>query len=136
MRLPTLVAAVVAALWLTHTAALSNGYQGYIVSLDPVLQERIQAALRDKGFDPGPIDGKYGGKTRAALLAFRKANGVKDGEEFDEILTPNLAKALLGVDLTAGANGEELDNNEQMRILKQLGLVPTQDYWKDYVFPE
>ncbi|MBI2881601.1 MAG: peptidoglycan-binding protein, partial [Candidatus Tectomicrobia bacterium] len=36
-----------------------------------------QAALKKAGFDPGPIDGVAGRKTRAAVMAFQKANGLK-----------------------------------------------------------
>lgn len=38
---------------------------------------KIQAALKKAGFDPGPIDGVAGRKTRAAVMAFQKANGLK-----------------------------------------------------------
>jgi hypothetical protein len=34
--------------------------------------EVFQQKLKARGFDPGPIDGKFGDKTRAALNAFRK----------------------------------------------------------------
>lgn len=38
---------------------------------------KIQEALKKAGFDPGPIDGIMGKKTRAAVMAFQKANGLK-----------------------------------------------------------
>lgn len=37
----------------------------------------IQEALRKAGFDPGPIDGIAGERTRQAIIAFQKANGLK-----------------------------------------------------------
>lgn len=43
---------------------------------DPAKMMKIQQALKDKGFDPGPIDGKAGTKTREAIQAFQKANNL------------------------------------------------------------
>jgi len=34
----------------------------------------IQTALKNAGFDPGPIDGKTGAKTKKAIRAFQRAN--------------------------------------------------------------
>lgn len=40
----------------------------------------IQKRLKSLGFDPGTIDGDFGSKTRAAVVAFQKKNGcVPDG---------------------------------------------------------
>lgn len=49
-----------------------------------------QQALKDKGFDPGPVDGKIGPKTRAAISDFQKQAGLKvsgrlDAETADEL---------------------------------------------------
>ncbi len=42
---------------------------------------RIQEALRAKGFDPGDVDGIFGGQTYAAVRAFQLTNGLlPDGE--------------------------------------------------------
>lgn len=37
----------------------------------------IQEALRARGFDPGPIDGIAGTRTKAAIEAFQRANGLR-----------------------------------------------------------
>jgi hypothetical protein len=43
--------------------------------------QQIQQALAAVGFDPGPIDGKFGPLTNAAVVAFQLAHGlVPDGE--------------------------------------------------------
>jgi hypothetical protein len=48
---------------------------------DPNTVRAIQNALKSKGIDPGPIDGKYGPQTTAAVAAFQKLNSlVMDGE--------------------------------------------------------
>ena len=38
---------------------------------------QIQTALKNAGYNPGPIDGKMGEKTRAAIRAFQRANDLK-----------------------------------------------------------
>lgn len=43
----------------------------------------VQEALKAKGNDPGPIDGRMGPKTRAALKAFQEANGLKATGQLD-----------------------------------------------------
>jgi len=36
----------------------------------------IQQALKDKGFDPGPVDGVWGRATIAAVIQFQSANSL------------------------------------------------------------
>lgn len=43
-----------------------------------------QQALKDKGRDPGVIDGKMGRRTRAALADYQKAEGLKVTGRLDE----------------------------------------------------
>jgi murein L,D-transpeptidase YcbB/YkuD len=48
---------------------------------DPNVVRDIQNALVAAGIDPGPVDGKYGPKTTAAVAAFQRVRGlVMDGE--------------------------------------------------------
>ncbi|MBM4084948.1 MAG: hypothetical protein FJ272_09185 [Planctomycetes bacterium] len=37
----------------------------------------VQKALAKAGYDPGPVDGKMGKKTKSALIAFQKAHGLQ-----------------------------------------------------------
>jgi peptidoglycan hydrolase-like protein with peptidoglycan-binding domain len=39
--------------------------------------KKLQEALKEKGEDPGIIDGRMGRKTHAAVRAFQKSNGLK-----------------------------------------------------------
>ncbi|HJQ23300.1 MAG TPA: peptidoglycan-binding domain-containing protein [Blastocatellia bacterium] len=49
--------------------------------MDINVVKRIQQALRDAGFPPGPIDGIYGPMTAAAAAAFQRTEGIiADGE--------------------------------------------------------
>ena len=61
------------------------------VSLDPGERRRVQAALADAGFDPGPADGKFGPRTRRAIQGWQQANGYATTGE----LTKHQAEALL-----------------------------------------
>ena len=47
----------------------------------------IQQRLTDRGYEPGPIDGLFGGKTRAAIQAFQRDIGLApDGRATNKIL--------------------------------------------------
>ena len=37
---------------------------------------KIQQALQLAGFDPGPIDGKFGARTKTAVQSFQSAQGI------------------------------------------------------------
>ena len=52
----------------------------------------LQQALKDKGFDPGSVDGMMGPATRRAIKAFQAANGL----EVDGIVGPNTRAKLFG----------------------------------------
>jgi carboxyl-terminal processing protease len=45
---------------------------------------KLQEALKAKGEYPGSIDGFMGKKTRTALKAFQKANGLKASGRLDD----------------------------------------------------
>ena len=59
----------------------------------------LQRMLKLKGFDPGEIDGIFGGKTEAALKALQEAAGL----EVDGIFGPKSEAALQGWAMGAGA---------------------------------
>jgi len=43
----------------------------------PVSAEAVQRALKAAGYDPGPIDGRVGAKTSAAIRRFQRDNKLK-----------------------------------------------------------
>lgn len=61
---------ILATLCMTVSAAsLSRGSRG-----DDV--KALQTALKQRGFDPGAVDGIFGARTREAVIAFQKANNL------------------------------------------------------------
>ena len=59
---------------------------------------KAQQALTDKGFNPGPIDGKMGPKTKAAITEFQtkenlKTTGRLDKETKAKLMTASASKA-------------------------------------------
>jgi peptidoglycan hydrolase-like protein with peptidoglycan-binding domain len=44
-------------------------------SSGPAVRE-LQNLLKAKGFNPGPVDGAFGPKTKAAVLAFQRSQGI------------------------------------------------------------
>jgi len=54
----------------------------------------IQQLLTDLGYEPGPVDGLFGSKTRAAIQTFQGEKGLEpDGRATDSVLNA-LKKAL------------------------------------------
>lgn len=52
-------------------------------TLTPETIKVVQEALRDQGYEPGPIDGVAGPKTEAALRAFQSAKGLEQTGRID-----------------------------------------------------
>lgn len=59
---------------------------------DPAVISELQQALSSAGYDPGPVDGTFGARTEAAVVAFQQANGLSA----DGVVGPETASALNG----------------------------------------
>src|SRR5438105_6524981 len=44
----------------------------------------MQRALKDKGFDPGPTDGRMGPRTKSALMAYQRKEGMTPTGRWDD----------------------------------------------------
>ena len=71
----------------------------------------VQEALKAKGNDPGPIDGRMGPKTRAALKAFQEANGLKGTGQLD-----NQTAEKLGIAKMATPMGKEMKDMKKEKM--------------------
>ena len=63
-----------------------------VVKVTPAIMRKIQQALANAGFNPGPADGVSGAKTVAAIESFQKQNNIPTGK-----ITKRTLRAL-GVD--------------------------------------
>jgi len=64
---------------------------GISTSFSDSMTRMVQEALIEKGFDPGPVDGVWGSKTKAAVMKFQEsagftANGQIDGPTESSLL--------------------------------------------------
>ena len=124
-------------------AALAGRVQANTASGHPMLQRGAQGAavaelqrkLQAAGFDPGPIDGDFGPRTEAAVLAFQRSRGI----DVDGIVGPQTWGTLDGVDAspvaaaspTTGGAGPLLRQGSQgepvralQSRLQELGFDP------------
>ena len=44
----------------------------------------VQKRLTELGYDPGPIDGIMGGKTRNAIISFQKDSGLPENGQIGD----------------------------------------------------
>jgi len=72
------------------TFALPEGTKLQRGEGDPALIDDLQQALSSAGYDPGPVDGTFGRRTEAAVVAFQEANGLS----VDGRVGPETASAL------------------------------------------
>ena len=75
-------------------------------SADSSQVKQVQQALKDKGQDPGSIDGKMGPKTTAALQSFQQAQGISGSGLDQQTLTA------LGVSGGASASASTSSSNQ------------------------
>jgi len=66
-----------------YDTKLAEAYQKYKSILPDITLRRVQAALLYMGYQPGPIDGIPGRKTRQAIAAFREKNGIAENGLLD-----------------------------------------------------
>ncbi len=78
-----------------------------------------QTLLAKAGFSPGTVDGNFGPKTRAAVVAFQRAKGLAA----DGVIGPNTWKALRATGTTGGGGGTSLGAKMLDTARGELGNV-------------
>jgi peptidoglycan hydrolase-like protein with peptidoglycan-binding domain len=78
-----------------------------VPALDQDKIRQVQLGLRDKGFDPGPIDGVAGVRTKEAVRNFQDRYGMKASGEID-----NQTLYALGKPELAGQPGSAPDHDQ------------------------
>jgi len=77
--------------------------------------QAVQTALKDKGFDPGPVDGRMGPQTRSALRAYQKKEGLPTTGNAD-------AKTLTALKVAGASDaGAATPRNTQKTEMKKAG---------------
>jgi len=96
----------------------------------------IQQKLKDKGYDPGPVDGDLGPKTLSAMKSYLSANLKPVVEKAKEVAAPVVEKATVAVKTTINpappvpqVDANLLKGRDRplyvKKVLQDLG-------WKDY----
>ncbi|MFN3428644.1 MAG: peptidoglycan-binding protein [Candidatus Sericytochromatia bacterium] len=117
----------------TGQPKLSQGAQG------PAVKD-LQQALKTHGFDPGPVDGDFGPRTRGAVIAFQQARGlVVDGlvgpqtwGALGQSAPAGPAPAPAPVAAPSPSAGSEVDmplSDEQIARALKLPLKNVQENW-------
>jgi localization factor PodJL len=71
---------------------------------DPV--SSVQSDLNRLGFNAGPVDGQVGARTREAIMAFQRANGLSPTGQIDDALLSSLAATRAGSAAMARQGGD------------------------------
>jgi peptidoglycan hydrolase-like protein with peptidoglycan-binding domain len=77
-----------------------------------------QEALKDKGFDPGKIDGRMGPRTQAAISEFQRSAGLRETGRFDQATRSQLGIGSSGTSPTGlsnqpGTSASDSNNSSQ-----------------------
>ncbi|GLW12111.1 hypothetical protein Misp01_72390 [Microtetraspora sp. NBRC 13810] len=85
--------------------------------------KRLQARLKELGYHPGSVDGRYGGATLAAVWAFQKVNGVKptgtvSGRTWRALEEPRAPRVLVP---KGRPDRVEVDLTKQIMVLYSAG---------------
>lgn len=74
---------------------LNKTYEKELLPFEKISIKKIQTALKNAGFDPGPIDGKSGPKTKKAIKEFQELKGLTQDREIGPKAWEELREYLL-----------------------------------------
>lgn len=61
----------------SNVSPSSDGGSSKLIRVPGVTVTDVQKALQRAGFDPGPVDGRMGKKTKSAIKQFQRRNNLK-----------------------------------------------------------
>jgi peptidoglycan hydrolase-like protein with peptidoglycan-binding domain len=88
----------------TDAAQSSMSSEGATAQADPQVRQ-VQQALKDKGHDPGQIDGVMGPQTKQALQSFQQAQGISGAGELDQ-------QTLAALDVQGDSSASNTSSNQ------------------------
>ncbi len=88
--------------------------QPQAANLSPDEVRRLQEALRERGFDPGPVDGVFGPRTQVALRDYQRSQGLPATGEPDRTTL-----------LAMGVTGQPGSNPQQQAATTQSAAAPS-----------
>ena len=65
------------------SSSMSGSHYGSASTMDQQTVRQVQQALSEKGYNPGPIDGMMGPRTRAALQQYQRQNNLAGASGLD-----------------------------------------------------
>lgn len=104
------------------------------VALDPALITKVQARLSELGYEPGPVDGLMGPKTRDAIRRYQVVEGLPvDGK----ISRPVLARLVGSTEAVAPARADGAAATRKAPAAgAALGPAPTYEAGSRYVYAD
>jgi peptidoglycan hydrolase-like protein with peptidoglycan-binding domain len=84
----------------------------------PAGVEQVQKALRQKGYDPGPVDGSMGPQTIAAVKAFQTQHGLTPNGQLDPSTLARLG--------TTGTASDRARGRPESDVIQRPGPSQTQ----------
>ena len=108
---------------LSMTVAMtSHAYAGNV--------DNAQRMLNQLGYNAGPVDGAYGGKTKRALEAFyAKSGGSFDGKlDANEVADLTSAMSRAGIDITI-QTGSEIESNGNLIVHQKKPSIIDERLW-------
>lgn len=84
------VMSITAESWLAQAATKTVAGGSLVAGSTGSKVKELQQRLKEKGFDPGPLDSTFGLSTKAAVIAFQKSKGL----EADGVVGPKTLAAL------------------------------------------
>jgi peptidoglycan hydrolase-like protein with peptidoglycan-binding domain len=74
---------------------------------------QLQQALRDRGFDPGPVDGISGPRTREAVMEWQRQNNMAATGRADQQMLSSLGVTAGGARSAQGGSGRSMNERDR-----------------------